>query len=141
MMRDFSRDAPGRSRNSTRTINAATAATRRLEEKSFNVPSLDVRGASSHGPERPSPASLIKEMDYHSAQKKKSVAPCGLRVLIVGSLERPINEHRPPDDVLLRNESPVTAVQTYAPVIAHREVVPRRNHDVVSLNVTRQIDC
>src|SRR5215831_18686724 len=140
MMRDFSRDAPGRSRNRTSTINPATAKPRRLDEESFKLPSLDDRGASSHELERSSPARFIKEVDYDSAQKQEPVAPSRLCVLIVRSLERPIDEHRPANDVLFRNESPVTAVQTYAPMIAHRKVVAGRHHNVISLDVTRQID-
>jgi len=43
-IRDFNREAPGRRRNSTSTINAAAAAIRRLEEKSFTAPLLELRG-------------------------------------------------------------------------------------------------
>src|ERR1700757_2646694 len=113
-MRDFSRDAPGRIRNSASNTDAA-AAQRRLLEENFTVPSRTVRGFYrtaflTHNLERALPACLIEEVQYHFTQKQKAIAPRRLQVLIVRSLKRPINKHRPPDDVFLRNESPVTAI-------------------------------
>jgi hypothetical protein len=37
IIRDFKREAPGRTRNSASRINAAVTATRRLEEKIFTA--------------------------------------------------------------------------------------------------------
>src|SRR5579864_3821353 len=108
MMRDFSRDAPGRMRNSASKSNAA-AAQRRLKEKNFTVPSRKIRGGSSHELERPLPACLVEEVHDHFAQEQKAIAPGGLQILVVRSLKRPVNEHGPSNDIFLRNESPVPA--------------------------------
>src|SRR5271166_486957 len=139
MIRDFSREAPGLSRNSVSTIKAAAAAQRCLEERIFTTPSIEIRGASSHKLERTSPARLIKEMQDYLSQKNNPVAPVGLQILIIGSLERPVNEHRPANDVFLGNEAPVAAVEAHTAVVAHGEIVVRRDNDVVALNVAGQI--
>jgi hypothetical protein len=48
VIRDFKREeAPGRSRKSASRSNAAATTVRRLEEKSFTAPLLELRGASS----------------------------------------------------------------------------------------------
>ena len=86
-IRDFKREAPGRRRNSVSTINAATAAIRRLEEKSFTAPLLEFRGASSYELERPPPACLIEKVQDRLAQKQNTIAPVRLEILAVGSLE------------------------------------------------------
>src|SRR5450631_3570932 len=140
-IRDFKREAPGRSTNSSSTINAAAATIRRLEEKSFTAPLLEFRGASSWSAElsyeleRPCPTCLVEKMQHHFAQKQSSIAPRGLPVLIIRRLERPVDEHRTPDDVCLGNESPVPAVQTHTAVVAHGKVGVWWHHDVVPVDV------
>jgi hypothetical protein len=69
MIRDFKREAPGRRRNSASTINAAATTIRRLEEKSFTAPLLQLRGNSSYKLERTLPACLIEEVQDNLAQK------------------------------------------------------------------------
>jgi hypothetical protein len=68
-IRDCKRDAPGRSRNSASTINAAAATIRRFEEKSFTATLLEFRGASSYKLERPLPSRLIEKVQDHFAEK------------------------------------------------------------------------
>ena len=73
-IRDFKREAPGRSRNSTSTINAAAATIRRLEEKSFTAPLLEIRGAviiivDKLRQERALPARFIEKVQDHFAQE------------------------------------------------------------------------
>src|SRR5579859_2735835 len=108
--RDFSRDAPGRIRNSATTIINSTVVTRRLEEKSFTAPSREVWGASPDRLECSSPASLIEEMQNYLAQKQQTIAPCGLAILVVRSFKRPVDKHRPSNDIFFGNKSPVPAV-------------------------------
>ncbi len=77
-MRDFKREAPGRSTKSANKINAATAH-RRLEENSFTrAPASNPRGASFYDLQRPFPAGLIEEMHYDLAEEQKPIAPTGL---------------------------------------------------------------
>src|SRR5579872_3421982 len=141
MIRDFNREAPGLSRKSASTIHAAKVAMRFFEEKILTAPSLGFRGISSNYPERSLPASLVEEMQHLVAQNEfQAVAPCGLEVLIVGSRKRPVDEHRPPNDIFLRDESPVAAVEAHAAVIAHGEIVIRRHDQILTLNVGRKID-
>src|SRR5947209_17679601 len=109
MILDFRCEAPGRIRNkASRTTPAASI---RLLENSFTAPSLQFRGASSHDLERSPPACLVEEMQNHFTEEQQAVAPGGPQILIFRSLERPVDEHRPPDNVFLRNESPVAAIQ------------------------------
>src|SRR4029077_2536921 len=130
MMRDLSREAPGLRRNRISSTNTAAAPHCRLEERSFTAPSLQVSGGSSDKVERSTPPCLVEEVNHYLAQEQHPVAPVRLPVLIVGRLERPVNEHRPPNDVFFGNESPIPAIETHAPVIAHRIVMIGRNYDV-----------
>src|SRR5581483_162050 len=128
MMRALRREAPGRTMKSDNRITAA-AATPRLEEKHFTLPLLKVRGSSSHKLERPLPACFVEKMNHDSAQEQSPIAPCGLAILVVGSFKRPVDEHRPPNDIFLGDESPIAAVQAHTAVIAHGEVMIGRDHN------------
>src|SRR5215469_1576650 len=110
MMRDLRREAPGRKRKSASTRNNASTTRPRVEEKSFNAPSRSFRGASSDHLQSPLPACLVEEVNHDLEHELGPVAPRCLPVLIVRRLERPVDEHGTPDDVLLRNEAPVPAV-------------------------------
>src|SRR6266542_1420219 len=81
------------------------------------------RTASSDQVERPLPARLVEEMQHYLTQKQQSIAPRGLAILIVRRFERPVDKHRPPNDVFLRNKSPVSAIETHSAMVAHRKVV------------------
>src|SRR3954447_2706193 len=87
IIRDLRREAPGRRTNSASRMNPASATARRLEEKTFTAPSRSIRGASSDHLQSPLPPCLVEEMDDRPAQKQQPVAPCGLQVLVIGSLE------------------------------------------------------
>lgn len=86
-MRDFNREAPGRSQNSTSKMNAAAAITRRLEEKIFTTPSFQSRGDSFYNLERALPLRLVEEVQDDLAQKHDAVAPSGLAILTLGRLK------------------------------------------------------
>src|SRR5438477_1478917 len=139
MIRDFRREAPGRTRNSASKIKIA-AATRRLEEKNFTSRSRKTPGSSSHKLESSSPAGLVEEMHDHFAHEKETIAPGSLEVLPIRSFKRPVDKHRPPDNIFLGNKSPVAAVQTHSAVVAHGEVMAGRYDDVLALNIRREID-
>src|SRR5271169_1490921 len=136
-IRDFKREAPGRRRNSASTINAAAATIRGLEERSFTAPLLEFRGVSTttfklfHGSEGPLPPRLIEKVQNLLAHNElNAIGPFRFCVLITRRYERPVDEHRTPDDVVFGNESPVAAVQAHATMITHREVVIGRHYDV-----------
>src|SRR5437879_10809482 len=141
MILDFRRDAPGRTRNSASSTNAAAAAQRRLEEKIFTVLFTEDPSGSLDDFQRPLPAGLVKEVkNYFTEEKLNPIGPFCLAVLVIRSFKRPVNKHRPPDDIFLGNKSPIAAVQTDATMIAHGEVMVGRNHDVIALNVCWHID-
>src|SRR5437879_13184403 len=112
-MRDFRRrdEAPGRSTNSVRTITAATANTRRLK-KTFTALLFSPR-TSPHYSQSPPPARLVKEMYNHVCQKANAVAKRCFLVLIARCFKRPVDKHRPANDIFLRHKSPVAAVEAY----------------------------
>src|SRR5215469_8342108 len=88
----------------------------------------------------PLPSCLVEKVQNHFAQEQKPIAPGGLEVLVIRRLKRPIDEHWPANNVLLGNKSPIAAVETDAPMIAHREIMIRRHDNVVPLDVLRHID-
>src|SRR5260370_37428443 len=137
-IRDFNRDAPGRSRNNSNKMTAA-ANQLRLEEKNFTTPSPRSRGFSFYDLQRPPPACLIEEVQHHFAQEQKPVTPLRLAILILRRLTRPVNEHGPPDYVFLRNEAPVSAIQAHPAVVSHRKVMPLWHDNVAPLNERMQI--
>src|ERR1700728_4935173 len=156
VIRDFKREeAPGRSRKSASRSNAAATTIRRLEEKSFTAPLLELRGASSFilqtislwkplyqlpdKLESTLPAGLIEKVQHNFAQKQNAIAPGGLAILVIRRLGRAVNEHGTPDDVFLWDESPVAAIEAHAAMVAHGKVVLRRNDNVISLDVGLQI--
>src|SRR5580692_826037 len=141
MIRDFKREAPGRRRNNTSRTAIPTAATRHLEEKIFTTPngpiSQELRAPSLDHLQGPLPAGLVKEVDHNLAQEKQPVAPACPAILIFRRLKRPVDKHWPSDDVFLGDESPIAAVEAHAAMIAHREIVAGRNHEILPLNIAR----
>src|SRR5690242_3608201 len=91
--------------------------------------------ASPHHLERAPPPGLIEEVQNHASDEFQTIADFGLLILVRGCFEGPVNKHRPSNDILLRNESPESAVITYIPVVAHPEIAVRRNDNVVALYV------
>src|ERR1700727_1371133 len=78
IMRDFKRDAPGRSRKSASTSNAAATAIRRLEERSFTAPLPDLRGALSQILIKNNRRLILQSSEYGStaSHRKSAEQPC-----------------------------------------------------------------
>ena len=53
---------------------------------------------------------------------------------MLGSVERPVVEERPADDVFSRNKSPIARIETVVPVVAHHEIFAGGNHQVAILD-------
>src|SRR5271163_1854761 len=83
------------------------------------------------------PASFIKEVNDDVSQKRHTVSGTAHLVLIFRRYKRPVDKHRPPDHVLLRNEAPVTAVVAVVAIVAHGKVAVRRHDDIAALNMLR----
>src|SRR5215469_17200712 len=94
--------------------------------------------SSTHHPEGSPPASLVKEVNHDFGEEAQTLAEFLLQVLIPWSFKRPVDEHRPSDQVLAGYESPVPAVITDIAVVAHGEIAVRGDHDVIALNVLLQ---
>src|ERR1700690_4257119 len=90
---------------------------------------------SLYGLEGSRPSRLIEEVNDGVQQKSQPVARVAHQVLVGRSNKRPVDEYRPPDQVLLGNEAPVTAVFAHVAVIAHAEVTVRWHYDVFALYV------
>src|ERR1700730_19096401 len=115
---------------------AETAAT---QPRSQTPPRAVLKKASLHYSQRPPPPCFIEEVNNYMRQKSHPVANRSFPVLIARGFKRPVNEHGPPNHVLLGNKSPVAAVQAHIPVVSHGEIMIGRHHDVVALYVHRQL--
>src|SRR5208337_4692980 len=89
------------------------------------------RRTSLHYSQRSPPSRLIKEVQHHMRQEANAVAHVGFAILVRGRLKRPVDEHRPPNNIFLRNKPPISAVQAYVAVVAHAEVTARRHHQKI----------
>ena len=67
------------------------------------------------------------------------VADPGLLILVLRGLERPVIEQRPAHDVRPGHKAPVARVEAVVPVVAHHEVLARRNHQVPILDVIGKV--
>src|SRR6185503_11836551 len=85
--------------------------------------------------EHPVPAGFCKEMGNDVENEASSIRQGSALVLVRRSLERPVNEQRPSDDICLRYKSPVAAVQAVGPVITHSKIAVLGNHQITILNV------
>src|SRR5205085_10345348 len=91
--------------------------------------------ASPHHLERAPPPGLIEKVQDYISDELQTIADFGFLILVRRGFERPVDKHRPPDDIFLRDESPEPAVVTYIPVVAHSEVAVRRHDYVIALDV------
>src|SRR5450432_1755655 len=121
------RSAPGRTRNK-----ASSTKSTQESQRAWTT------GSSMYRLERPFPAGLIKKMNDHMRQKSQPLAHAPHFVLVFRGYKRPVDKHRPPNDVVPGNEPPVAAVQTAVAVIAHSEIAVRRHHHVAILHVLGQ---
>ena len=88
--------------------------------------------------QRPPPTGFVKKVDDDVRQKSETFVDGRMQILVRRRFERPVDKHGSPDHIFLRDESPVAAVQTHVPVVAHAEVAVRRNHEIAILNVLWQ---
>src|SRR5262249_47435549 len=80
----------------------------------------------------PPPACLTEEVDQDVAdrlaaiEKRRLPRLARIRIDLVVLMrrrdERPIDEHRPPDEILFGDESPVTAVAADVAIVTHGEI-------------------
>src|SRR5579871_396704 len=127
MIFDFSREAPGRSTNKAASTMTMASHLRPLEDKNFTLSSRKFRGSSPHDPEGSFPECLVEEVEYFVAQQELDVIAEVLAVFVFRRRKRPVNEHGTPNNVLLRNEPPIPAVQAHSAMIAHGKVMVRRH--------------
>src|SRR5580658_1935937 len=95
---------------------------------------------SAHQMQGPRPARIREEMQRHVSHPCQSFAQACLVHLVVWGLERPIVKQRTPHDVLPGHKTPIARIQAAVPVVAHHEVHPRRDNQVLILNVVRKVN-
>src|SRR5207247_3509805 len=88
--------------------------------------------SSLHDLDRPFPASLVEEMNDDVAEKSHPLPEFPLLILVFARLERPVDKHRAANDILSRNESPISAVKTQVSIVAHSKVAVR-GHDKIAV--------
>src|ERR1700747_439757 len=86
---------------------------------------FEVSKSLAHDGEHAPPTSLIEEVNYDLADERHSLADTCLLVLPPRRFERPVDEHRSPDDILLRNKSKIAAVVADVAVVTHPKVAAR----------------
>src|SRR5580704_1523983 len=81
------------------------------------------------------PARHLEQMSGRISEMIKFITRCGRnRHVRVGVSHRPIDQQWASDDILLRHEPPVAAIQAFVPVIAQHEVIPLRNNEFAVLD-------
>ena len=92
-------------------------------------PSAGDRGRrpSADEPEHPVPSRPREEVDRDARELPDLVDRPAPDVGVRLGLVRPVEEERPPEDVLARDRSPEAAVERVVAVVAHPEVVAGRN--------------
>src|ERR1017187_10624481 len=90
--------------------------------------------------EGPVPASLIEDVNQNVAHEADPVTDRCLVDLFGRSLERPVDEHGPPDDVFTRDESPEAPVEGFGAVVAHGEDWTRGDDEVSADDAVGQLD-
>src|SRR5207247_9675041 len=91
--------------------------------------------SSLHDLDRPFPASLVEEMNDDVAEKSHPLSEFPLLILVLARLERPVDKHRAANDILSRNESPISAVKTQVSIVAHSKVAVRGHDKIAVFNV------
>src|ERR1019366_10459388 len=77
-------------------------------------------------------------MKHDGEEELHSLREAGACVFIARLLERPVDEHGPTNNIFIRDEAPITAVEADIAVVAHGENAVWRNYKFAILNVGRQ---
>src|SRR5215469_11191098 len=94
-----------------------------------------------HRMEHARPPGLIKEVHDYVKDELDAVTPLCVVVLILWSIERPVDEKRPADKVFFRHKAPVTAVVTVFTAVAHGEIAFVRDDEIAVIDVHRLLQC
>src|ERR1700744_6130939 len=77
------------------------------------------------------PARLVEEVDDDMEDKAHAVANGGLVDLVFRGNKRPVNDKRAAHDVFAWHKTPVTAVEAHRAIVAHGEIMARRDDQIV----------
>ena len=79
-------------------------------------------------------------MEYDVAHPGNGIADAGLLVLVFGSFEGPIVEQGTANDVFARHKPPIPRIEAVMAIVAHHEVVARRDDQVSVDDVVGLVD-
>src|SRR5579871_2438770 len=96
---------------------------------------FEVSKSLANDVEHAPPTSLIEEVNHDLGDERHPVADTRLLVLPGRCFERPVDEHRAADDILLRDKSKIAAVVADVTIVTHPEVAARRNHQLTILDI------
>src|ERR1700685_1077339 len=83
----------------------------------------------------PIPASELKQMADRVGEVIKFITRRGTKWhVVLRTPHRPVNQQRPPDNVVPRNEAPVAAVQALVPIVSEHEILLLRNNEFAFLD-------
>src|SRR6185437_10461373 len=102
----------------------------------FANSSSSVRHASNllHQPQGTVPARDLRNVSHCIQEPVKFITGGCVAHLRVRCPHRPVNQQRPSHNILLRYETPVPAVITVVPVVAHHKVVALRHNELTVLD-------
>src|ERR1035441_5662743 len=92
-----------------------------------------------HDLERPPPAGVCGEMGQ-VAEEDAGLFREGRIAVLFGRVDGPVDKERPAHEVLALYEAPVAAVERVGAVVTHHEVAVERDHQVVAVDVLRQLE-
>src|SRR5215468_7513360 len=93
-------------------------------------------GNSLHYPKCTAPTGLVKEMKRNMREEADALAEVSTPILVRRGVERPVNEHWPPNDILFRDETPIPAVEADVAIVPHTEIAVLRDNHVLSFNMS-----
>ena len=92
------------------------------------------------GVEGAGPAGLVKEVEGGVEGGGDALGGGGFVDVVFGGHEGPVDEEGAADEVALRDQAPVAAVEAVGAVVTHDEVVARRDNEVIALYMGRKVD-
>src|SRR5579863_4049069 len=88
------------------------------------------RRFSPHQPQRPAPSRDLKNMSDRICEVIKLTTDRRRCRHLAFALHRPVNQQRPPNNILLRHKSPIPAVVTIVAIVSHHEIMPLGNNQL-----------
>src|SRR5690242_18704900 len=131
MKRPVTSTPASEARNSTVVSRGFSSSTLSL---SFFFTRLPRRRDLLYKSESPVPAGDLQDMAQRIQEPVKFITGSELHTGRIRIVNRPVDQQRPTNNILARHKSPVAAVKAVIAVVAHHEVIPFRNDELIVYN-------